>query len=239
MKKYSTLAFALFFILSITGCTMEMVTGTGNITTQKFALQNFEEIEVESHCDVDIYRDSTYSVTVSEYENLMQYLKLEVVGKKLLIGSKPNNISINNSRAKAVIHMPDVLHKLIISGSSDITMKSGFKDISHLYVSGSGNIKGEESAQMNNISASVDGSGDITMIGTANNVNLSVAGSGNIDFSNIQALTGDCSIDGSGDIKVNASNTLDASINGSGDIYYYGNPTVAKTINGSGKIVKR
>lgn len=239
MKTYSILALALFFVVFITGCTMETVIGSGNIVTQMPDATGFEEIEVASHCDVEIYQDSIYMVQVTEYENLMQYLKFEVIGKKLLISIKPDHISISNSHARAVIHMPDVLRKLTISGSSDINIKSGFKDISSLYVSGSGNIIGEKPAVMDNISASVDGSGDITMVGSANNLNLSISGSGNIDFAGVKALSANCDIDGSGDIAVNVSNSLSATINGSGDIVYYGNPTVTKRINGSGKIVKR
>lgn len=239
MKTYSILALALFFVVFITGCTMETVIGSGNIVTQSQAVAGFEEIEVASHCDVEIYQDSVYSVQVSEYENLIQYLKFELNGKKLLITTRPDHVSISNSHAHAVIHMPDVLRKLTISGSSDINLKSGFKDISSLSVTGSGNIIGEQPAQMNNVSASVDGSGDIRMVGSANNLNLSISGSGNIDFAGVKALSANCSIDGSGDISVNVSNALVATINGSGDIEYYGNPTVTKKINGSGKVVKK
>lgn len=231
-------AASLLFVFLITSFKMGTITGSGNIVTQTPDVSAFEEIEVANHCDVEVYQGSNYTVQVSEYENLIQYLKFEVVGKKLIISTEPNNLSINNSRAKAVIHMPDVLRKLSVLGSSDVTLKSGFKDISNLYVGGSGNIVGEKAAQMSKVSAKVAGSGNITMLGTANNVNLSTAGSGDIIFSDVKALSGNCSINGSGDIKVNTSNTLKAMINGSGNIIYSENPSVSKTINGSGRIVK-
>lgn len=239
MKTYTILAASLLFVFLITSFKMGTITGSGNIVTQTPDISAFEEIEVANHCDVEVYHGNNYTLQVSEYENLIQYLKFEVVGKKLIISTEPDNLSINNSHAKAVIHMPDILRKLSVSGSSDITLKSGFKDISNLYVAGSGNIIGEKEAQMNKVSAKVAGSGNITMLGTANNVSLSTAGSGNIVFSGVKALDGKCSINGSGDIKVNASNTLKAVINGSGDIMYSGNPAVTKTINGSGAIMNR
>lgn len=218
---------------------MNTVTGSGNIVTQSPVVSPFEEIEVASYCDVTIYQGNEFKVEVSEYENLIQYLKFEVAGKKLTIKTQPDNISVSNSKARAVIYMPDLLRKLTISGSSDIVLNAGFKDITDLNVSGSGNINGTQPAVMNNIRASIEGSGDITMTGTANNLDLTIEGSGNIDFANVKAQAATCSIDGSGDVIVNAANTLSVTINGSGDVLYYGNPILSQSINGSGRVRKR
>ncbi len=239
MKNNSVLYFAIALSIFVAGCTMNTVTGSGNIVTQTPTVSRFEEIEVASHCDVTIYHGNEFKVEVSDYENLLQYLKFEVTGKKLTIKTEPDNISLNNSKAKATIYMPDLLRKLTISGSSDIVLNDGFKDITDLNVSGSGNITGTQPATMNNIRATIEGSGDITMTGTANNLDLSIEGSGNIDFAGVTAQAATCSIDGSGDIIVNAAVALSATINGSGDILYYGNPTVTQKINGSGRVKKR
>lgn len=239
MKILSNLGASLLVFLLLTSFKTDRITGSGTIITRNPDVANFEEIEVANYCNVEVYQDNSYSVQVSEYENLMQYLKFEVDGKKLIISTEPENISINNSHAKAVIHMPDALRKLTISGSSDITLKSGFKDISNLNITGSGNIIAEKPATMDKVNASIAGSGRITMLGTANNVSLHTIGSGNIVFSGVKALSGNCKIDGSGDIKANLSNTLNATINGSGNIIYSGNPAVTKAINGSGAIVNR
>ncbi|MBI3233118.1 MAG: DUF2807 domain-containing protein, partial [Bacteroidetes bacterium] len=194
MKTFTTLAASLLFILLIASFKMSSITGSGNIVTQTPDIASFEEIEVANYCDVEVYQDNNYSLQVSEYENLIQYLKFEVVGKKLIISTEPGNISIKNSQAKAVIHMPDALHKLIISGSSNITLKSGFKDISNLYISGSGNIIGEKVAQMNKVNATIAGSGNITMLGTASSVKLNAEGSGKIIFSGVLAQNGSCRV---------------------------------------------
>lgn len=239
MKTTPILYAAIAFILCISGCKMNTVTGSGNIISESPTVSPFEEIEVATHCDVTIYQGSEFKVEAREFSNLMQYLKFEVVGKKLTIKTVPDNMSINNSQAAAVIYMPDLLRTLTVSGSGNIVLSAGFKDITDLNVSGSGNIKGTVPAAMNNIHATIEGSGDITITGTANNLDLSIEGSGNIDFANVKAQTATCSIDGSGDITVNAANTLSASINGSGDILYYGNPVVSQKINGSGRVVKR
>lgn len=239
MKILSNLVASALVFLLLTSFKTDRINGSGTIITRNPDVSNFEEIEVANYCNIEVYQDNTYSVQVSEYENIMQYLKFEVVGKKLIISTEPENISISNSRAKAVIHMPDVLRKLTVSGSSDITLKSGFKDISYLNISGSGNIIGEKPSTMNKVKAMVAGSGRITMLGTANTVNLHTIGSGNIVFSGVKAQNGNCRIDGSGDIKVNLSSTLDATINGSGYVIYSGNPTVTKTINGSGMLVNK
>ncbi|MFN8360620.1 MAG: head GIN domain-containing protein [Candidatus Kapaibacterium sp.] len=239
MKTYSILACAFACLMYLSSCRLNSVTGTGNIVTQTPAVTAFEEIEIESSCDVVLYQGTDYKVELTDYENLLQYHKVEVVGNKLIIRTYPDNISMSNSKAKAVITMPDHLKKITIAGSSDVVLQAGFKDIEELNVEGSGNIRGIGAAVMNTIHATVEGSGDISMTGTATVLDLSIEGSGDIDFANVKAQAATCTIDGSGDITVNAANSLSATINGSGDILYYGNPTVSQKINGSGRVVKR
>ena len=45
-------------------------------------------------------------------------------------------------------------------------------------------------------------------------------------------------IDGSGDARVNASETLKVQINGSGEVGYRGDPKLTREINGSGEIYR-
>lgn len=239
MKTNPILYLAIAIVLCISGCKMNTVTGSGNIISESPTIAPFEEIEVASSCDVALYQGTAYKAEITDYENLIQYHKVEVVGKKLVIRISPDNISMRNSKAKAVITLPDYLKKITIAGSSVVTMLAGFKDIEELNISGSGNIHGIVPASMNRVQATIEGSGNITMNGTATNLDLSIEGSGNIDFANVKAQAATCSIDGSGDITVNAANSLSATINGSGDILYYGNPTVSQKINGSGRVVKR
>jgi len=82
----------------------------------------------------------------------------------------------------------------------------------------------------------LDGSGDIEVSGQANKVIASLNGSGDIDASELESIACEVELDGSGSVKVYASEKLKATLQGSGDIRYDGEPDVEAKIDGSGTI---
>src|SRR3989339_814583 len=82
------------------------------------------------------------------------------------------------------------------------------------------------------------GSGNINLSGAANKITAGLDGSGNIELMDLLTDSAYVVINGSGNIRINASKYLKAIINGSGNIYYKGNPDIKETqINGSGNII--
>ncbi len=112
------------------------------------------------------------------------------------------------------------------------------QEIKYLKLSGSGNIASSDTLNLGKIDIEIDGSGNVTLQGAAHFVTVSLDGSGNIELLELPADSAYVVINGSGNIKVNASKYLKAIINGSGNIYCKGNPVVKETkINGSGYII--
>ncbi len=212
------------------------ITGTGSIISKSRSFTKFDEIEIANNSDVEIYKGNELSVEVSDYENIIKYTQASVEGNRLIIKNEPENINISNSHSKVVIHIPNALHILHISGSGNIILKDGFNDITKVSISGSGDIEAEQPCTLNAINASITGSGDILFRGTANNVTLHISGSGDMKFSELKASTVNCSISGSGDASVFATGSLEANISGSGDIEYFGHPSVNSSVSGSGEV---
>lgn len=242
IKKYlvRTLAFFLFSFL-VSSCTNWFgITGSGNIVSENRTVTDFNSVEVASSADVEIIEGDTYSVEVSDYENIIQYLSLKVVDHKLIIYVDPSTTILTNSKAKVMITMPDTLKSLSIIGSGDIKINSAFKDIEQMSISGSGNIDATLRLEIRNLEATILGSGNISAKGNAESVKAVISGSGDIDLSDLQAYNADCTISGSGNIDVYVNNELKAKIIGSGDINYYGNPkTVNSNTDGSGDVIKK
>ena len=210
--------------------------GTGSIITKSRTFGKFEEIEVANNSDVEIYKGNEQTVEVSDYENIIKYTQASVEGGRLIIKNEPENINISNSRSKVVIHTPNAIRVLHISGSGNIILKDAFNDISKVSISGSGDIQAEQPCALHSINASISGSGDIVFIGTASEATLHISGSGDLKFSGLKANSVNCSISGSGDISTFAINNLEAHISGSGDIEYFGHPTVNSSVSGSGEV---
>ena len=89
-----------------------------------------------------------------------------------------------------------------------------------------------------NLSLNISGSGDITANGEVQTLIAKISGSGDIISAELISKSATITINGSGDAKIWASDSISAQINGSGDIEYYGNPINVKSkINGSGDII--
>lgn len=215
MKKLALFILVTSFLL--TSCNQEIITGRGKIVTSTTNLSPFEKIEIVGSCDVELYNGEECYAELSDYENLLSYLEVKVVGNTLIIKTK-DNISLIGSKAKAKIFIPYSLKGITITGSGDVDINGAFNSIESLDITGSGDI-------------------DATVNSSLNQLEVSITGSGDIDVLPLQSNHVQCTITGSGDCKVHAVTSLNVSISGSGDVYYKGYPSVNTSISGSGNVI--
>ncbi|UCG09227.1 MAG: DUF2807 domain-containing protein [Desulfobacterales bacterium] len=78
--------------------------------------------------------------------------------------------------------------------------------------------------------------GSINLSGEADESNAAISGSGKINAFDLETKNVSVTISGSGDCRLNASESLNATISGSGDIYYKGRPKISTRISGSGSL---
>jgi len=130
-----------------------------------------------------------------------------------------------------------LFHNLQISINKNYSSIEGIEvnvnapEYDEVSISGSGDINIID-FKNDNLSLNISGSGDITANGEVQTLIAKISGSGLISKS--ATIT----INGSGDAKIWASDSISAQINGSGDIEYSGNPINVKSkINGSGDII--
>ena len=200
-----------------------MISGNGNIRTEKRNTGNFSSIKTSGSIDVEINSGDAYAVSAEDDDNLLPYIVTEVNDGTLDIHYKENT-SVNNDHAKVYVTAPS-LDKVICSGSADIDIRDVLKNPQkiEMNISGSGNIKGGIDAPA--ISVDVSGSGNVELKGSTKDFDCSVSGSGDINCGKLQSENATVKIMGSGNAHVFASVHLTASTFGSGDIYYGGNPS--------------
>jgi hypothetical protein len=218
MKNFSIIT---GLILLVSSC--NMISGNGNIRTEKRNTGNFSSVKTSGSIDVEISTGDTYSVSSEDDYNLLPYIVTEVNDGTLDIHYKENT-SVNNDHAKVYVTTPS-LDKIISSGSADIDIKDVLKSQQkiEMNISGSGNIKGAVDAPA--VSIDVSGSGNVELKGSTKDFDCSVNGSGDINCGKLQSENATVKISGSGNAHVFASVHLTASTFGSGDIYYGGNPS--------------
>ena len=201
----------IFFIKN--NLTKNNIQGSGNIISESRELNNFTSIILLGSIDVNIKTSESNNCVVVADDNLIPYIKTEVVNNKL-------NISLNESYSSE--------EKLVVNINTP-----NFDEVS-LFGSGDINILDFKN---NNLSLNISGSGNITGNGEVETLVVKINGSGNLMSKEIKSKSATITINGSGVGKVFASDSISAKINGSGNIKYFGNPeNVDSIINGSGDI---
>ena len=209
-----TLAVIIIIIFIIkNNLTKNNIQGSGNIISESRELNNFTSIILLGSIDVNIKTSESNNCVVVADDNLIPYIKTEVVNNKL-------NISLNESYSSE--------EKLVVNINTP-----NYDEVS---LSGSGNINILD-FKNNNLSLNISGSGNITGNGEVETLVVKINGSGNLMSKEIKSKSATITINGSGDGEVFASDSISAKINGSGNIKYFGNPeNVDSIINGSGNI---
>ena len=132
--------------------------------------------------------------------------------------------------------MPEI-NALIIEGSGNITAPNTLTNNNiNLCIKGSGNINAQVKAT--NLNTNIDGSGTIALSGTVASHYSGIKGSGKVAALDLATDQTNVNLTGSGDVEVNAQNSLAVIIKGSGNVYYKGNPNKSIQVKESGKVVQ-
>ena len=192
---------------------MKKIKGSGNIISESRELNNFTSIMLLGSIDVNIKTSESNNCVVVADDNLIPYIKTEVIKNKL-------QISLNESYSSK--------EKLVVNVNTP-----NYDEVS---LSGSGNINILD-FKNNNLLLNISGSGNIIGNGEVETLVVKINGSGDVMSKEIISKSATITINGSGDAEVFASDSINAKINGAGNIEYFGNPeNVDSIINGSGDI---
>ncbi|MCB8933480.1 MAG: DUF2807 domain-containing protein [Fimbriimonadaceae bacterium] len=189
------------------------IEGSGKAASEVRQVSDFKGIVVEGATDVVAKVGPKVSVKVEGDDNIVPKIITKVEDGKLVITCEESYSS--RTPLKVTVTAPS-LEEISVKGSANAVI---------------------DGVKCSSFSASIAGSGDVTVRGTADSVDASIAGSGDMDLSGLKAKNADVSISGSGDVSVFATESLEGAIAGSGDIAYSGNPgKVERSIVGSGEI---
>jgi len=233
-----------FFILSLLVLVLGAIScvddifleGNGDVRSEFRAASGFDEIASSGDFKVIVKPGSEYMVEVSAESNLLSYIETDVVGNTLKIRTRGVHSLVKNHPVEIFITTP-VLEGISLSGSGLIKTGSFMSDNFKVALSGSGDMETEVNTDA--IYANVSGSGTIYLTGEANDSEFVISGSGKIKSFGFEHFNCDAVISGSGDMYVNASETINARISGSGMVYYINHPLIHTSISGSGGVIDK
>jgi hypothetical protein len=219
------------------GFNSQRVRGSGKMSRENRNVRGFREVKFTSVGEVTLEQGATESLEIEAEDNLLPYIRTEVEGGRLRIGTE-RGVSLSPTITIRYRLTVKEIEGIELSGSGKIVTSPLTCSEMKLNLPGSGEIRiGGLSARV--LEASISGSGDIEVPGKAGRVTVEISGSGEYNGGGLESETADISISGSGDATVWVRDRLSASISGSGDVDYYGEPSVTRHVSGSGGVRSR
>lgn len=201
---------------------------------------SFHSIENYGNCDIIIHIGDTEGITIKGNTANVKLVETKVENGVLKFSIKNNQKGWNVRTRNIVIHVTATQIKALRQiGSGTIKVDDTISNTGlELVVKGSGDIVAKV-LNATDIAATITGSGDIRLAGTAKNADIQINGSGNFNGRNLTIESASVRVVGSGDTYIKVSNTLSATITGSGNIRYSGSvKNVTTNKAGSGSISK-
>jgi hypothetical protein len=236
IMKFLYLLLFCSITFSFSHCT-KVIKGSGHYITEERRVPVFSGVESFGGFEVFVVHSNTPGVRITAEDNIIDELETSVVNNILKIKFK-KHLNVRHGDITVTVSTKELNH-LSLGGSGDIKAQGTWaSDDFSINLSGSGDILA--SVQSNFVNAKLSGSGDITLNGTSNRLQYALSGSGNIRAYSLQTEEAIVSVNGSGNCEVNVSEKLNARISGSGKIYYKGDPEeVVQHVSGSGKVIRQ
>lgn len=195
--------------------------GSGNLETEEYAFTDFTEVEISSAFEFEIEQSSSYGISVTADDNIMEYVQVSQVGQTLKIGlGRFGPIGLVTLRAS--VAMPELLG-LTISGATRGTI-SGFSSTEDLDigVSGASRVTGDITA--GNVDFEISGASTIQLEGSASNMDATASGASHLNLDDFIVNNADVNLSGASSGTVNLDGRLDADLSGASNLWYIGEP---------------
>ena len=204
--------------------------GSGNLETEAYAFSDFTEIEIGSAFQFEIEQSSSYNISITADDNVMEYVQVSQVGQTLKIGLRAGTW-FGPGTLRASVTMPE-LRGLTVSGASrgDIYDFSSTEDVD-ITVSGASRVNGDITA--GDVEFDISGASTVQLDGSANDMVAHVSGASRLNLDDFTVNNADVDLSGASSGTINLDGRLDADLSGASRLSYIGEPTMG-TIDTSG-----
>jgi hypothetical protein len=194
------------------------IEGSGVMKTEVRPLEPFTSIvltDVEESLLI-IERTGEESLTVTAEENLLAMFTSEVKDGVLYLTFKKGNSS----------HGKRPTYKVTV------------KDLRHIHVQGGVVIEASK-LESEKLSILIEGAAGGNLSGRVDDLTIEIKGAGLLSAGELKAKRAKVSMQGAGQVTVNATDELDAEVKGAGIIWYIGAPKLKSNVDGLGWIKRK
>lgn len=220
-----------------------LVKGSGDILVEDRQVSGFDKISIEGAGRIILTQEDKESLTVETDDNLMKYIRTEVVGDTLEIGFEDDVVFSSGGGRIALdptdgfifrISVKD-LEAVSVSGAADIEMEKIKTEQLDISLSGAGQVSVDD-LDAGSLNVLISGAGDVNLVGRVDDQVVRLSGLGRYQAFDLESQEASITISGAGGANVWVIESLDVTISGAGDVKYYGDPSVNPSISGVGRI---
>ena len=229
MKKTIIIVIAIVVVVAAISTVVALMgwpgglVGSGNLETEAYAFSDFTEIQIGSAFEFEIQQSSSYNISITADDNVMEYVQVSQVGQTLKIGlGRFGPIGLVTLRAS--VAMPQLLG-LTASGATRGTI-SGFSSTEDLDIGASGASRVTGDITAGNVEFEISGASTIQLEGSANDMVADVSGASRLNLDDFTVNNADVDFSGASSGTINLDGRLDADLSGASRLWYIGEPTM-------------
>jgi hypothetical protein len=208
----------------ITAQWQDVIYGNAILDSLYQEVTKFDAIEVLAPFEITLKEGNRHNISIVGESNLLPYVKFNVKSNKLIL--RTANDKRLHSKTENPIQITVTakeLSKIYVVGSGKVSSSNSlFSKHLLLELIGSGEIQFPVKNQT--VSVHITGSGRIYLTGSCKTIKGKIIGSGHLHSDELKTENSFFRLTGSGEVNVNSSNKLKAMIDGTADIHYTGNP---------------
>ncbi|MHB1414348.1 MAG: head GIN domain-containing protein [Chloroflexota bacterium] len=211
------------------------VSGSGKAVTKDMNISDFTKVDASNNFKVQITRGSSYKVTVTTDDNIVDHLDVRKDGQTLVLALQSGSYS--NITLQANVTMPD-LQGLRLSGATNGTVE-GFNSQSSVDIGVSGASRLSFNSQFGDVKITNSGASHVTGTGAGNGLNLDVSGASTADLQGFAVKDATVGLSGASNATVDVTGTLNANLSGASTLRYTGSPTLGNVdVTGASSLKK-
>jgi len=238
MKTFQTILSVMILSAFAGGCyinNVETISGNGKVVKQVREITGFSGLKVATGIDAVISQGDKESLTVEADENLLDYIKTEVVDGKLKIYSDKN---IRNAKAKKVTIEFKKLNSIDISSAGNVEGNNTLiTDELDIEMSSAGDLT--LSLEADKLEISISSAGDAKLSGKVNTFKADLSSAGDLNAYELEAKTGDISVSSAGSAGVFITEEASFQCSSAGSINYKGEPRLKNVSTSSAGSVNK
>jgi hypothetical protein len=227
----------IIFSLLFSGCSINMVTGSGRIITETRKVTGFVGLTLAGIGEITLIQGTTESLKIEAEDNIMPHIVAEVNNTNGMLTIRMDKLNFQNvvrpTRTIRYTLTVKNLSSIVQSGLGTIQADTFKADTLSAIMSGAGRIQ-IDNLQTSNLTVTISGAGDIQLGGKTTQENITLSGLGTFRAGDLQSQSAKVNVSGAGGAQVWAISTLDVRLGGAGSVSYYGSPKITKEVTGVG-----